>query len=90
MDGTSKKIYPNGDEEITGPDGKITRTTSRGKIIEYADGTREEHHGGEKLKFYTNGMIKRVMEDGTMETRWPDGQIRVKNSKGVILHEYKP
>jgi T-complex protein 10 C-terminus len=72
-------------------DGRIQRCAPDGtKVIEYTDGTKEEHRNGEKVKYYASGIVKKVAADGTVETRWPNGQIRIKNSDGLLVHEYMP
>lgn len=53
--------------------------------ILYPDGTREMMEGNIKSKLYVNGIIKTIDHDnGSEETRWPNGQIRIKDSKGRI------
>lgn len=61
-------------------DGKFAKNFKNGmKVIEYPDGSREEHFNGEKTKFYPNGTVRIIKRDGSTETRWADGRITFKD-----------
>lgn len=57
-----------------------TDTNGR-KTVVHHDGTKELWMDGIKSRLYVNGIIKIVFPDGSEETRWPNGQTRIKDEK---------
>ena len=47
----------------------------------YPDGVIELVTEDVVSKLYKNGIIKMTFPDGSEETRWPNGQIRLKDSQ---------
>lgn len=47
----------------------------------YPDGIIELVTNDMTSKLYPNGIIKMTFANGTQETRWPDGKIRIKDAK---------
>ncbi|KAI9099411.1 T-complex protein 10 C-terminus-domain-containing protein [Phlyctochytrium arcticum] len=87
-DKTVKYIYKNGEEESLFPDGRIQRVDKQGKkTLEHPSGTREIFHGGYRTKHFADGTIREVKPDGTQETRWIDGRVRIKDSQGHVLYD---
>ncbi|RWS08840.1 hypothetical protein B4U79_13629 [Dinothrombium tinctorium] len=79
-------INPNGSEEIIAEDGTTIRITSEGnEIIELPNGEREIRTKEFKRREYRNGTVKVLYSDGTQETRYPNGRLRIKDAEGKVI-----
>lgn len=61
----------------------VQQITEKGARIytTYPDGVIELVTEDVVSKLYKNGIIKMTFPDGSEETRWPNGQIRLKDSQ---------
>lgn len=90
-DKTTKTITPDGMEKVQYPDGMVQQITENGARVytTYPDGVIELVTEEMVSKLYKNGIIKMNFPDGSEETRWPNGQIRLKDSQGHITMTVK-
>jgi len=100
-DGTVEINYPNGHIRITNenwtddrkeewrlPDGtNITILQNDSKILAFSNGQREIHTPNHKRREYPDGTIKIAFLDGSFETRYSNGRIRVKDKDGNLLSD---
>jgi hypothetical protein len=69
-------------EKIQYPDGVVQQITENGTRIytTHPDGVIELVTEEMVSKLYKNGIIKMTFPNGSEETRWPNGQIRIKDA----------
>ncbi|CAH1110192.1 unnamed protein product [Psylliodes chrysocephalus] len=84
-DGTRLNRFPGGTEEVNYPDGSKMVTTSDEKIIYLCNGQIETHNEKFKKREYPDGTIKIVYSDGTQESRYANGRVRLKDPDGKLI-----
>ncbi|CAG9805053.1 unnamed protein product [Chironomus riparius] len=75
-------------EEWRMPDGtnaKIYKNDT--KVLSFPNGQREIHTSNYKRREFPDGTVKIVYEDGSMETRYSNGRIRVKDKDGNLVSD---
>ncbi|XP_070498726.1 centromere protein J [Chironomus tepperi] len=75
-------------EEWRMPDGtnaKIYKNDT--KVLSFPNGQREIHTSNYKRREFPDGTVKIVYEDGSMETRYSNGRIRMKDKDGNLVSD---
>lgn len=71
------------------PDGTtITQKLNGEKIIQLPNGQCEIHTKEHKRREYPDGTIKFVFPDGSQETRYSNGRVRVKDKTGKLVKDF--
>uniref|UniRef100_A0A1B6DP84 Centromere protein J C-terminal domain-containing protein n=1 Tax=Clastoptera arizonana TaxID=38151 RepID=A0A1B6DP84_9HEMI len=84
--GCIKRIYPNGSEECKYKDGTVLKVDiDKQKILILPNGQKEIHMKDHKRREYPDGTVKIVYLDGTQETRYSNGRIRLKDKNGILI-----
>ncbi|XP_064087090.1 centromere protein J-like [Macrobrachium nipponense] len=87
-DKTCKTVLPDGTEVCTLPNGTIVHTNADGfKVMEFVSGQKEVHTPEQKRREYPDGTVKILHSDGSTETRYKTGRVRVKDREGNILSD---
>ncbi|KAJ3306477.1 hypothetical protein HDV03_005087 [Kappamyces sp. JEL0829] len=89
-DGIIKTILPHGLEIIQYADGKYEEIEKKnGQIVSvftsYSNGIQDVLKDGKLARTLPNGIVKINYPDGRQETKWPNGQIRLKNAQGEVV-----
>ncbi|XP_032527268.2 centromere protein J [Danaus plexippus] len=97
-DGSTEIRLPNGSiryfdpknehvrEEWRFPDGAALTVSANGeKRIVFANGQIEVHAKEHKRREFPDGTVKLVYNDGTSETRYSSGRVRIKDKHGNLL-----
>ncbi|CAG2167578.1 unnamed protein product [Oppiella nova] len=84
--GLQRIINPDGSEEVLMTDGTVWRIHADGsEVLEFANGDREIRTDNYKRREYSNGNIKTLYSDGTEETRYICGRLRIKDRFGNLM-----
>lgn len=99
-DGRLEAHFPNGTikiidptlkdvaEQWTYPDGiKVHVYKNEDRILFLHNGQREVHTKTHKRREYPDGAVKIVYNDGSQETRFPNGRIRLKDKDGKLIRD---
>lgn len=79
-------IHPNGSEELTMSDGTIIRLTPDGtEVVIMPNGEREIRSKEFTRREYRSGIVKTIYLDGTQETRYPNGRLRIKDRFSNVI-----
>ncbi|XP_050353467.1 centromere protein J [Nymphalis io] len=102
-DGSSEIKLPNGSiryydpknehvrEEWRFPDGASLTVSANGEQrIVFANGQVEVHAKDHKRREFPDGSVKLVYNDGTAETRYASGRIRIKDKHGNLIMDSAP
>ncbi|XP_047538376.1 centromere protein J [Vanessa atalanta] len=102
-DGSSEIKLPNGSiryydpknehvrEEWRFPDGASLTVSATGEQrIVFANGQVEVHAKDHKRREFPDGSVKLVYNDGTAETRYASGRIRIKDKHGNLIMDSAP
>ncbi|XP_076767125.1 spindle assembly abnormal 4 [Xylocopa sonorina] len=85
-DGSVRILESNGTEKWTLPDGTLIQILTNGeKVLTLPNGQREVHTKTHKRREYPDGTIKLIHLDGTQETRYSNGRVRLKDKDGNLL-----
>lgn len=97
-DGRVEVHFPNGavkltnpadienDEEWRYPDGTTASLKKTGeKILSLPNGQKEIHTNDHKRREYPDGTVKIVFLDGSQETRYSNGRVRLKDKDGNLV-----
>lgn len=57
------------------------------KVLSFPNGQREIHTSNYKRREFPDGTVKIVYEDGSMETRYSNGRIRMKDKDGNLVSD---
>ncbi|CAG9854405.1 unnamed protein product [Phyllotreta striolata] len=87
LDGTKLKRFPGGTEEVHYPDGSKMVCSEDERIIYLPNGQIETHNKEYKKREYPDGTVKFVYSDGTEETRYANGRVRVKDIDGNLMSD---
>lgn len=86
--GCIKHIYPCGKEECIFSDKTVLKTDSNGdKVLLMANGQQEHQTKDFRKRIYPDGTTKILYSDGSQETRYPNGRVRMKDSQGKLIHD---
>ncbi|XP_054155370.1 centromere protein J-like [Oppia nitens] len=84
--GLQRIINPDSSEEVRMTDGTVWRIHSDGsEVLEFANGDREIRTDKFKRREYSNGNMKTIYSDGTEETRYVCGRLRIKDRFGNLM-----
>merc|ERR1712083_525454 len=84
-DGSSKRINPGGEEEVTFPNGtKVAVKPGGDKVLQLPNGEKEEHTRMWKRRSYPDGTVKILHADGRQETRYAGGESGSKIAKETL------
>ena len=88
-DGNKVHIFPDGSEKVTCKDGTIQKKSADASttIIWHPDGFVDTITREFKKREFTDGTCKIVFKDGTNETRYPSGRVRIKTAEGKVTHD---
>ncbi|CAG5044105.1 unnamed protein product [Parnassius apollo] len=102
-DGSSEIRLPNGSvryydpknehvrEEWRFPDGAALTISANGeKRIVFSNGQVEVHANDHKRREFPDGTVKLIYNDGTAETRYASGRIRIKDKHGKLIMDSAP
>ncbi|XP_059053141.1 centromere protein J [Achroia grisella] len=102
-DGSSEIRLPNGSiryfdpknehvrEEWRFPDGAALTVAANGEQrIVFGNGQIEVHTNDHKRREFPDGTVKLVYNDGTSETRYASGRIRIKDKHGNLIMDSAP
>lgn len=102
-DGSSEIRLPNGSvryfdpknehvrEEWRFPDGAaLTVSASGEQRIVFSNGQVEVHAKDHKRREFPDGTVKLVYNDGTSETRYASGRVRIKDKHGNLIMDSAP
>ncbi|XP_053617498.1 centromere protein J [Plodia interpunctella] len=102
-DGSSEIRLPNGSvryfdpknkhvrEEWRFPDGAALTVAADGEQrIVFPNGQLEVHAKDHKRREFPDGTVKLVYNDGTSETRYASGRVRIKNKHGHLIMDSAP
>ncbi|CAB3246156.1 unnamed protein product [Arctia plantaginis] len=102
-DGSSEIRLPNGSiryfdpknehvrEEWRFPDGAALTVSANGeRRIVFSNGQIEVHAKDHKRREFPDGTVKLVYNDGTSETRYASGRVRIKDKHGSLIMDSAP
>lgn len=55
------------------------------RILLLPNGQKEIHSNSHKRREYPDGTVKIVFPDGSQETRYSNGRVRLKNKEGKLI-----
>lgn len=85
-DGSLRTINSDGTEEQQFPDGRKAMKNLQGEqIIMLPNGQKEIHTSEYKRREYPDGTIRTLRKDGSVETVYSNGRVRLKDSSGVLI-----
>uniref|UniRef100_A0A6P7GAM2 Centromere protein J isoform X1 n=1 Tax=Diabrotica virgifera virgifera TaxID=50390 RepID=A0A6P7GAM2_DIAVI len=85
IDGRILIKYPDGSEEINNPDGSRVVIRKEEKIIYLPNGQREIETPQFKKREYPDGSFKIIFPDGTQQSRYANGRVRIKDMTGTLI-----
>ena len=88
-DGNKAILFADGSEKVTYKDGTVRKKTADGNktVIWNPSGFVDTLTTEYKKRDFDDGTCKIVFKDGTNETRYPSGRVRIKNAKGEVIHD---
>ena len=88
-DGNTAHIFPDGSEKLTCKDGTVQKKSADASttVIWHPDGFIDTLTREFKKREFADGTCKIVFKDGTNETRYPGGRVRIKTADGKVIHD---
>ncbi|GAB0094753.1 hypothetical protein DMENIID0001_100790 [Sergentomyia squamirostris] len=83
----TKRILPDGqtEEDWQYVDGTQISLKNGEKIFTFPNGQKEVHSTDHKRREYPDGTVKIVYNDGSQETRYSNGRVRLKDRSGKLV-----
>lgn len=97
-DGSVKVVLPGGKGKVNGQEStflnglppneiSVEKLPNGDSIILLPNGERELHTKDYMKKEFLDGTVKFIFQDGSQETRYPSGRIRVKDAQGNLIRD---